>query len=58
MLKRVHERFGDREVIPIKEVAEWIGCSDRHLKNDKKFPIKKIGGRYYATATGTARFLA
>lgn len=56
-LEQVRERFGDVQLIPIKEVSEFIGVDPRSLKSDRDFPLKKIGGRYFVGATALASYL-
>lgn len=39
----------ESDFIPVKRVSEWTGISVNRLKANCGLPIKKIGGRYYAT---------
>ena len=57
-LERVLSVFGDGECIPLKKAAAWLGIEDYNLKKDRNFPLKQIGGRYYVTAVGLARYLS
>lgn len=57
-LRLVSERFGDIQLIPLLQAAEYCGANYRKLKKDKLFPLKKVGGRYYVPAVGLARYLS
>ena len=57
-LEIVLDRFEQKQLIPILDVAEFLGVTARHLREDSKFPKKVIGGRYYVAATALARFLS
>lgn len=57
-LERVLERFPQKELIPVKEAAEWLGISARRLYTAKGSPAKRVDGRYYVTTVALARWLA
>ena len=57
-LDKIVARFGAVQLIPLKEVAEFVGCDHRTLSKTKDFPIKKLGRRYYVPAVGLARWLS
>lgn len=42
-LQALMDRFPGRDVIDIKEAAQVIGCHARTLREDKTFPVIKIG---------------
>jgi len=42
-LEALMNRFPGRDVIDLKEAAALIGCCTRTLREDKSFPIIKIG---------------
>lgn len=56
-LADIYARFGTAQLIPLRQVSEFVGVDERTLKKDKAFPKKKIGGRWYVTASHLARFL-
>lgn len=56
-LSRIVAVFPNKELIPLKEVADWLGMNQRLLQNLKGFPVKKIQQRYYVTAVGLAKWL-
>lgn len=58
-LERVLTQFPNKELIPVKEAAEWLGGIDsRRLYISKGSPAKRIGGRYYVTPISLSRWLA
>lgn len=57
-LNRVVMVFPNKEMIPLKDVAEWLGMNQRLLQKLKGFPVKKIQQRYYVTAVGLAKWLS
>ena len=57
-LRLIAERFGDVQLIPLKQVAEYCGADVRTLQKDKELPVKKIVGRYYVPAVGLASWLS
>lgn len=36
-------------LIPLKDAAAFLGVTVRAIKADKRFPLKKLGGRYFVT---------
>lgn len=42
-LQALMERFPGREMIDLKEAAALIGCCTRTLREDKSFPVIKLG---------------
>ena len=56
-LERILKQFNG-EMIPLKAVSEWLNIDSRTLKNDKKFPLRKVGGRFYVPATGLASWMS
>ena len=56
-LLRLDELF-DTELTPIKQAAEKLGFDEKAAKADKRFPIKKVGGRYYVPKVALAKFLS
>ena len=57
-LEIIYDRFGQKQLIPVVDAAKFLGVTPRHLREDSKFPLKIIGGRYYVAATALARFLS
>lgn len=57
-LKRITDKFGDGELIPIRKAAKFLGCDVRCLFKELDFPVKKIGRCYYVTAVALARWLS
>ena len=57
-LNRVVMVFPNKEMIPLKDVAEWLGMNQRLLQKLNGFPVKKIQQRYYVTAVGLAKWLS
>lgn len=57
-LEQIRKRFGEIELIPIKDAAEYCGCDSRTLKSQKDFPLKKVGRMYYVTACAFASWLS
>lgn len=57
-LRIISEKFGDVQLIPLKQAARFCGADERVLQKDKDFPVKKIVGRYYVPAVGLARWLS
>ena len=57
-LDRVVTAFPGRELIPLKDVADWMGMNQRLLQKLSGFPVKKIQQRYYVPAVGLARWLS
>ena len=57
-LALLKESFGGRDIIPIKEVADYMQVCDRTLKSDKHFPVKKVGGKYFVPIVGLASWMS
>lgn len=57
-LNRVVMVFPNKEMIPLKDVAEWLGMNQRLLQKLNGFPVKKIQQRYYVPAVGLAKWLS
>lgn len=56
-LVRITEKFST-ELIRVKEVATFLGVDLKSLNNDKTFPQKKVGGRWYISAVALARWMS
>lgn len=56
-LVRITEKFST-ELIRVKEVATFLGVDLKSLNNDKTFPQKKVGGRWYVTTVALARWMS
>lgn len=54
----LREKFGDTDLIPIKQVAKYVNITDETLKSDKQFPVKKVGRMYYVPIVGLASWLS
>ena len=57
-LEKIYAQFGRVALVPLKSAAEFVGANWRTLRDDKKFPIKKIGRRYYVGSVALARWLS
>lgn len=57
-LDKIVARFGAIQLIPLRQAAEFVGCDHRSLSKAKDLQIKKLGGRYYVSAVGLARWLS
>lgn len=57
-LVRLREVFGDRDIVPLKEVSAYVGMQSETLKRDKTFPVKKIGRMYMVPVIGLASWMA
>lgn len=57
-LARVSERANGAEMVPLLIAAKIVGLDYRTLKNDKSFPVKKIGRMYYVSVAGLARWMS
>lgn len=60
-LERLSERWPGKEIIPLREVAAFLGCDFRMLMRDEQFPLKAIGDKrksYYVPLVGLARWLS
>ena len=56
-LVRLDEKFKD-ELIPLKDVREYLGLNELSVKNDKTFPMIRVGGRYYVPKMRLAKYLS
>ena len=54
----VRDKFGLTQMIPLKDVSSFMGVDQRRLKEDKEFPVKKIGGRYFVGVLALANYLS
>lgn len=57
-LNLITEHFGDGQLITLRAAADYLGVHFRKLQNDKSFPLKKVGGRYYVPAVSLARWMS
>ena len=57
-LEKIYEKFGRGALIPLLPVAEFVGLNYRTLLTDKKFPVKKVGRKYYVNSVALARYLS
>lgn len=57
-LERVIAKFPEREIIPLKDAADWLGIDQRALQRIKDTPAKRIGGRWYVVATALASWMS
>ena len=57
-LERISSAFPNQELIPLLEAAGFMGVDKRLLQGDKGFPLRKLGGRYFVTAVGLARWMS
>ena len=55
-LVRLDAVFGT-ELIPLKKATAYLGLNELSVKNDKYFPIKRIGGRYYVPKIELAKYM-
>jgi hypothetical protein len=56
-LERIAARFG-KELLSVREVADFLGIGIKNLNHDRTFPQKKVGGRYYITAVALAKWMS
>lgn len=56
-LVRITKKF-TTELIRVKDVADFLGVDVKSLNNDKTFPQKKVGGRWYVSAVALARWMS
>lgn len=52
----IRERFGDRQLIPVMEVAKYLGLNVQTVRDH--YPVKKVGRMYYVAAVTLARELS
>ena len=57
-LTEIRERFGEAELLPLRDVAKYLGVDVRSLMQDHTFPVKKLGALYKVSAVNLARWLA
>ncbi len=57
-LKRITDKFGGMELIPIKQAAEYLGIDERTLKGSRDFPLKRVGRRFYVASVALARWIS
>ncbi len=57
-LERIYAEFGRVALVPLLSAAVFVGADWRTLRDDKKFPTKKIGRRYYVGSVALARWLS
>lgn len=60
-LERLSERFPGKELIPLKEVSEFLGCDARTLLSDESLPRRSFGQKrktYFVPIVGLARWLS
>ena len=55
-LNEIHSHCGDKELIPIKDAAAYLGISVKTVK--KHYPTRKVGRLWYMSAVELARLLA
>lgn len=55
-LAEIHEHCGDKELIPVKDIAKYLGVSVKTVK--KHYPLKHVGRLWYVSAVELARMLA
>lgn len=55
-LNEIHSHCGDKELIPIKDAAAYLGVSVKTVK--KHYPMKQVGRLLYVSAVELARLLA
>lgn len=51
------ERFGDKALLHIGEVCEYLGADRRTLLADESFPVRKVGNQYRVPLISLARWL-
>lgn len=56
-LERLSQKF-NAELIPYMDACEYLGTTRKQLDHDKTFPKKKVGGRFYVTIVGLAKWLS
>lgn len=52
---RIRQELGDEPMFTLTKVAKWLHISPDKLR--KTITVKRVGGRYYISATTVARFL-
>ncbi len=56
-LERISARFS-KELIPLKDAADYVGCDPRTLRDAKDSPVKRVGRFYYVAIVALARWLS
>ncbi len=56
-LERLSQKFTG-ELIPYLDAVKFLGCTRKQMDNDKTFPKKKVGGRYFVTVVALAKWLS
>ena len=56
-LERLSQKF-DGELIPYCDALKYIGCTRKQIDNDKSFPKKKVGGRFFVSVVSLAKWLS
>ena len=54
----LREKFGETDLIPLKQISEYVNIHSETLKSDKGFPLKKVGRMYYVPIVGLASWLS
>lgn len=57
-LVRLDAAFPNKDLIPIKEAAQYIGCDYRTLLGSRGFPSRKVGRFWYAPKVQLASWLS
>lgn len=57
-LERLETRFPNRNLIPIKDAAEYLGVDVRTLKARKDFPVLHFGCKGFVAKEPLAKWLA
>lgn len=55
-LALIQEHFGDRQLLPVVEVAKYLGLNAQTVRDH--YPVKKVGRMYYVAAVTLARELS
>ena len=55
----LREKFGETDLIPLKQISEICEHSQRDIKiGQGYFPLKKVGRMYYVPIVGLASWLS
>ena len=57
-LEAISKRFGDKQFLPLSEVADYLGVNFRTLLGDKTFPVRKNGRFYGVFQTALASWMS
>ena len=49
-LELIREHFGDKQLLPVKEVAEYLGINVATVRKHFHKKLKKVGRCYYMSA--------